>query len=52
MPGGRGKRRATAAPAGFEIAAIGHLSELVERLAPRHALRGQSLGQRRIVAAS
>jgi DNA repair protein RadA/Sms len=52
MPRGHGKRRATAAAAGFQIAAIGHLRELVERLAPRHARRGQSLGQRRIVAAS
>src|SRR5882724_10129618 len=52
IPRGRGTRRATAAAAGFQIAAIGHLSELVERLAPRHALRAQSLGQRRIVAAS
>jgi len=53
MPSGRGKRRSAAAVvAGFEIAAIGHLSELVERLAPRHALRGQSLGQRRVGVAS
>jgi DNA repair protein RadA/Sms len=52
MPSGRGKRRGTAAAAGFEIASIGHLSELVERLAPRHALRDQSLGRRRIEAAS
>ena len=52
MPSGRGKRRGAVAAAGFEIAAIGHLSELVERLAPRRALRGQSLGRPLIGAAS
>ncbi len=52
MPSGRGKSRRATAASGLETAAIGHLSELVERLAPRHALRGQSLGKQRIVVAS
>jgi DNA repair protein RadA/Sms len=52
MPSDRGKRRGAAAAAGFEITEIGHLSELAERLGPKRRLRGQSLGQRRIVAAS
>jgi DNA repair protein RadA/Sms len=52
MPSGRGKSRRATAASGLETAAIGHLSELVERLAPRHPLRGQSLGQRRVGVAS
>src|SRR5947209_5854400 len=35
MPSDRGKRRGAAASAGFKIAAIGHLSELAERLGRR-----------------
>jgi len=52
MPSGRGKSRRATAASGLETAAIGHLSELVERLASRHPLRGQSLGQRRVGVAS
>jgi DNA repair protein RadA/Sms len=51
-PSGRGERPRAAAASGFEIAAIGHLSELVERLAPRRSVLGQSPGQRRIGVAS
>jgi DNA repair protein RadA/Sms len=41
MPIRRGKRRESAVVAGFETAPIGHLKELVERLAP---LRSSPLG--------
>jgi len=52
MPIRRGKRREQAAAAGLETAAIGHLSELVERLAPSRAPREQPLDRRRIGVAS
>jgi DNA repair protein RadA/Sms len=51
MPSDRGKRRGTAAPAEFKIAAIGHLSELAERLGRRRALRSPLLGRHRVGAA-
>ena len=51
MPIDRGKRRRAATAPGFQIAAIGHLSELAERLGPRRPLRGQ-LGQRRVEVVS
>jgi len=48
----RSERRRAAAASGFEIAAIGHLSELVERLAPRRSVLGQPPRHRRIGVAS
>ena len=51
MPIHRGKRRKTAVAAGFDIAPIGHLRELVERLAPSRSPRGRLLRQRGIGAA-
>jgi DNA repair protein RadA/Sms len=52
MPIRRGRRREQAVAAGLETAAIGHLSELVERLAPKRAPRSQPLDRRRIGVAS
>ena len=52
MPIRRGKRREPAAAAGLETVAIGHLGELVERLAPRRTPRKQPLDRRRIGVAS
>jgi DNA repair protein RadA/Sms len=48
----RGKRREAAVAAGLETAPIGHLKELVERLAPARSPRGPLPRQRRIGVAS
>jgi DNA repair protein RadA/Sms len=52
MPIRRGKRREQPAAAGIGTAAIGHLSELVERLAPRRPPRERPADRRRIGVAS
>ncbi len=46
------KRRGATGAAGLEMAPIGHLKELVERLTPRRAPVGPPLRQRRIGVAS
>ena len=48
VPSRRGKRREAAVATGLEMATIGHLSELVDRLAPKRAPRGQPPDRRRI----
>jgi DNA repair protein RadA/Sms len=48
MPHRREKRREAIVAAGLELAPIGHLSELVERLTPRHAPVGRPLRQRSV----
>ncbi len=52
MPIRRGKRREAAIAAGFETAPIGHLKELVERLAPKRSPPGPVPRQRRFGVAS
>jgi len=52
MPIRRGKRREGAVAAGIETASIGHLNELVERLAPARLLHGTRPRQRRVEVAS
>jgi DNA repair protein RadA/Sms len=47
MPRRRGKRREAAIAAGFDTAPIGHLKELVERLAPKRSPLGPVPRQRR-----
>src|SRR5207253_3010745 len=47
LPIRRGTRREAAGTAGIETATSAHLSELVDRLAPKRALRGQPLDPRR-----
>jgi len=48
----RGKRREAAIAAGFETAPIGHLRELVDRLAPERSPFGSVPRQRRFGVAS
>ena len=52
MPIRRGKRRQAAIAAGFETAPIGHLKELVERLAPERSPFGSVARQTRFGVAS
>jgi DNA repair protein RadA/Sms len=52
MPIRRGKRREAAVATGLEMVSIGHLTELVERLAPARSPRGPLSRQRRIGVAS
>jgi DNA repair protein RadA/Sms len=52
MPIRREKRRRAAVATGLETAPIGHLEELVERLAPARSRRGALPRQRRIEVAS
>jgi len=52
MPIRRGKRREAAVATGLETVCVGHLNELVERLAPARSPRGPLSRQRRIGVAS
>ena len=52
VPIRRGKRREAAVATGLETVCVGHLNELVERLAPARSPRGPLSRQRRIGVAS